>query len=290
MTTDGLLPLSEHPIAVVDVETTGLSPRNGDRVCEIAVIRRNPDGTLRRFVSFVDPQRRISAGAFAVNGITPDMLHGAPLFCAVRSELDAILSDAMFVAHNAPFDLGFVQHEFALCGCDFTTIGVIDTRLLSRRFLRLSSHSLASVARHFGISQPSAHRALADCETTLRVLDAIVDQANLASVPVSELMNVTVSVGPPVAVPTPALPDGLADLIRRDGEVEITYLTARGSRSRRSIRDIQVFRMGEHVYLTGFCSLRQAERQFRLDRILAWKSANSASDSWQDFSVNTHHD
>ena len=66
------------PLAFVDVETTGLSPRYGDRVCEIAVLRMVGDEAADAMQQLVDPQRPISSGAQAVNGITPDMLHGAP--------------------------------------------------------------------------------------------------------------------------------------------------------------------------------------------------------------------
>ncbi|MBD3298471.1 MAG: WYL domain-containing protein [candidate division Zixibacteria bacterium] len=272
-------PLSEVPVAVVDVETTGLSPRYGDRICEIAVIRREPDGSVRRFVSFVDPQRPISAGAFAVNGITPDMLEGAPRFCAIMPELDETLSDAVFIAHNAPFDLGFVQSEYAQCSREFRVPAVIDTRLVSKRYLNLSSNSLASVARHLHIPQPNAHRAMADCETTLRVFDAIVEQAQLAHRQLNEIVSAPRVVAERQVVPV--LPDGLSDLIRREGEVEIVYLTANGSRTRRSIREIQISQYGEHLYLRGHCSLRNAERQFRLDRIVQWSPVGGAK-RWPD--------
>ncbi len=275
----GQRPLKDIPIAIVDVETTGLSPRYGDRVCEIAVIRRDADNSVRRFVSLVDPQRPISAGAFAVNGITPEMLKGAPRFCAIIPDLEAMLAGAVFVAHNARFDLGFVQNEYAQCSREFLSSAVLDTRLLSKRHLNLPSNSLASVARHLHIPQPNAHRAMADCETTLRVFDVIIDHARLRHAQLSDIVET-----PRVAVNnqvTPVLPDGLNDLIRRGGEVEITYLTANGARTRRSIREIQISQHGEHIYLRGHCSLRDAERQFRLDRIVQWNPVGGAR-PWHD--------
>ena len=76
--------ITEVPLTFVDVETTGLSPRDGDRVCEIALIRREPGVRERIFSSLIDPKRAISPGAYRVNRITAKMLKGAPMFRANR--------------------------------------------------------------------------------------------------------------------------------------------------------------------------------------------------------------
>ena len=267
-------------IVVVDVETTGLSPAMGDRVCEVAAIRRAPGQPAQRYQSLVDPGRSISPGAFAVNGITPEMLDDAPRFAEIIEELESFLTDGVFVAHNAPFDLGFLQSEFALCGRSFEVPGVLDTRVLAKRLLRLPSNSLASVARHFRVPQPQAHRALADCETTLSVLDALLRVAENGDNPDDALIT-----HPPApssqAGSFDSLPDDLADLLRRTGTIEIVYLTAQRSRSRRVIRDAHVVEANGQVYLNAYCTLRDDVRSFRLDRVVEWRpvSGNDIRDA-----------
>lgn len=104
-------PLDSVAFAVLDLETTGLSPAYGHRVCEVACLRIQGGRVTGEFESLVDPVRPISPGAFAVNQITPDMLAGAPQFREVAPSLLAVTENAVLVAHNAGFDLGFLVHE-----------------------------------------------------------------------------------------------------------------------------------------------------------------------------------
>lgn len=279
--------LRRQTIVVVDVETTGLSPTVGDRVCEVAAIRREQGQPEVAYQTLVDPGRTISPGAFAVNGITPAMLDGAPQFVEIIDRLDSCLTEAVFVAHNAPFDLGFLQSEYSYCGRTLDVIGVLDTRILAKRFLRLPSNSLASVARYFGVPQPNAHRALADCQTTLAVLDALLARASESPHAAASLVA-----QPPESRATmgsfQSLPDDLADLLRRDGTIEIVYLTAQRSRSRRVIRDAHVVEANRQVYLNAFCTLREDMRSFRLDRVVEWRPVSSADSS--EASNQTEHD
>ena len=269
--------LRDCPIAVVDVETTGLSPHNGDRVCEVAIIRRDPGQEPTIFTSLIDPQRPVSSGAFAVNGISSEMLSGAPQFVTVIPELDRMIDGAVFIAHNAPFDMGFLRNEYELCDGQFSISSVIDTLALSRRYLQLRSNSLASVARYLQVRQSHAHRALSDCETTLGAFDAIVNRCGLLDFTLSEITHGKPSIEDPRSQAMVSLPATLVELLERDGAVEITYLTSRGERSQRVISRVQVMNTGDQTYLLGFCSLRKAERQFRLDRILDWRSVEETA-------------
>ena len=102
MTFDLSQSLDETTFAILDVETTGLSPTYSHRVCEIACLRVRDGVELDRFESLIDPQRLISPGALWVNGITPEMLRGAPTFGEVVGPLLLVMRDAVLVAHNAP--------------------------------------------------------------------------------------------------------------------------------------------------------------------------------------------
>jgi len=271
-------PLSQAILAFVDVETTGLHPDRGDRICEVALIRQEPGQPAREFVSFVDPEREISPDAFAVNKITPEMLAGAPRFPDLIEQIDALLSGAVIVAHNASFDLGFLRAEYIRCGRQLPAPTVIDTVLLARRHFHFASNSLGAVARNLGVSQSSdAHRALADCRTARRILAAIVlsifedlsptvagviGLTGLPFVPVADLS----------ALGDQELPPGMAEVIRQNREIKITYVAKGGQKSTRTIRVKQVVRLGRYMYLAAQCLMRDEERHFRVDRIVDWSA------------------
>ncbi|MGD8793640.1 MAG: 3'-5' exonuclease, partial [Anaerolineae bacterium] len=164
-------PLAETTFAVLDVETTGLSPAYGHRVCEVACLRVRDGVEQTRFEALVDPGRPISAGAYRVNRIEAEMLAGAPPFEAVAGDLLALLADAVLVAHNAPFDLGFLAMELEVARVPPPEGPVVDTLALARRIYRLPSNSLPAVARSLGVEAGPAHRAMGDVQTTWGVLD-----------------------------------------------------------------------------------------------------------------------
>lgn len=163
--------LTHLDYAIVDVETTGLSPLAGDRVCEVAVLRRRQGRTIDTFQTLVNPQRRISAGATQVNHLTDWDVAGAPTFDQIAPRLVALLDGAVLVAHNAPFDLGFLANEWQRLRWPPREGYTVDTLALARRLYTLGSNSLAAVARGLGVPRGQAHRALGDVQTTTRVLD-----------------------------------------------------------------------------------------------------------------------
>src|SRR6187200_1992771 len=110
------LPLSSIPLAFLDFETTGLSPRRGDRVCEVALQRVVGDIVETNYTTLVNPQRPLSARSFTINQISAEQLAAAPTFSSIAGALRAALADTVIVAHNAPFDLEFLHAELALAG------------------------------------------------------------------------------------------------------------------------------------------------------------------------------
>jgi DNA polymerase-3 subunit epsilon len=158
-------------IAVVDLETTGLSADRGDRVCEIGIVRIRGGAVMHTFGSLVDPTVPVSAGAYAVNGISPAMLVDAPLFGEVLPRVEPLLRDAVLVAYNAPFDMGFLRSEFRLCGTPVLTNPVVDVLPLARQLLPgRQRYPQSSVARLLKISSPVSHRALEDAMVTAKIL------------------------------------------------------------------------------------------------------------------------
>ncbi|HUU45776.1 MAG TPA: exonuclease domain-containing protein [Acidobacteriota bacterium] len=276
--------LASCSLVFVDVETTGLSPGQGDRVCEIALIRRDPDGGRREWSSLIDPGRAISPGAFAVNGITPEMVQGAPRFAAVIPQMSPLIAGGVWVAHNAAFDLGFLQSEYTAAGFEFPELPVIDTVAIARRHFRFPSNRLGALADRFGVANPQEHRALGDCRTTEAVFRVMIEQAFRGRDPL--LSEVSVDVRPVTGrAPDPGfhtLPASLAEILRRDRRLEIVYVSAGGQKTTRPIHVREVIGSADGLCLVADCELRRELRHFRLDRIIDWKPLNDEPSSCSD--------
>lgn len=104
-------------VIALDTETTGISHRSGHRIIEIGAVELIANKmTGRQFHTYLQPQRRVDPGALRVHGITDAMLVGKPLFAEKAMELLDFISGAEVVAHNAPFDVGFLDNELRLSG------------------------------------------------------------------------------------------------------------------------------------------------------------------------------
>lgn len=170
------LPLSEIPLVFLDTETTGLAPRFGDRMVEIALARFRGDVMENFFTTLLNPERTISPGAARIHGITNSAVADAPPFREVAHQVRAELEGAVLVAHNAPFDLGFIANELYLARVSPPTNLVLDTLILLRRFFSFRSNALSKVADALGIDREVSHRALADVLTTRAVFDYIMTE------------------------------------------------------------------------------------------------------------------
>lgn len=162
--------ISGKKLVFFDVETTGLSPDCGDRVCEIGILQCNGPNTEHEYRSFVNPERSIAPEASAVNGITDEMVKDAPLFCELVDKLLELFKDAIIVCHNAPFDMGFLEYELKLMGRPMINNEIIDTLGIARKYFRFPSNSLPNIAGHLDIKIQQKHRALADVHTTYKIL------------------------------------------------------------------------------------------------------------------------
>jgi DNA polymerase III epsilon subunit family exonuclease len=267
------------PLAFVDVETTGLSSSEGHRICEIAILRVESEGTEREFQSLVNPKRRISAGAFAVNQITTDMLKTAPQFPELIPMLEEHLCDAVLVAHNAPFDLGFLVAEYERAGRNAVFARVIDTLVMARTLIPEIRHGLPSLCQALHVATVGAHRAMADCRATRGVLDALVANHWGGAPPEAEALLSTASRFQPQPISFDELPHDLAQALRRNARIWITYESADGSKSERWIVVRGAVSSGRGKSLVAHCETRKSERQFRLDRIRKWHSADDVGSS-----------
>ncbi len=161
--------VADGPYIAVDVETTGIEPAEGHRICEIALLKFLRGDVIDSLVSLVNPLRPVSPGASAINGITDLMVAGAPLFIDLLPRILTFIENDVLVFHNAPFDLSFLRAESRLAGGEWPENAVVDTLVLARRTGRFRSHSLSSICRELNIGA-GFHRAEADAYAAGRLL------------------------------------------------------------------------------------------------------------------------
>lgn len=264
-----LILIENLPLSFLDVETTGLTPRFGDRVCEVAVLRCN-DGKTRAFESLVNPQRPISPGASSVNRITDRMVEGAPFFDDIVPQVLELLEGAVIVCHNAPFDLGFLSKELELLHIKMVDNPVIDTLRLARKCYNFPSNSLGNVAKYLSISIDIEHRAMADVHITRAVLSHFLD--DFAEQGITRLGQVLALQGvrrqPPRQRGPVALPPILEEAIQLKKDVWLRYVSRGGEVTERMVEPKEIVAYQDYLYLVAYCHLRQDERMFRLDRIV----------------------
>jgi len=162
---------SNSRLVVLDTETTGLSPEQGHRIIEIGCVELvNRRLTGNRFHVYINPERVIDAGAIEVHGITNEFLEDKPRFAGVAEDFLAFVQGAELVIHNAPFDVGFINHEFALLADPLAPITryceVFDTLAFARQKHPGQRNSLDALCKRYGIdnSHRELHGALLDAE------------------------------------------------------------------------------------------------------------------------------
>lgn len=160
---------------VVDIETTG-APASRHRITEIGAVRVRGGEIVEEWSSLVNPERRIPSFIRSLTGITDEMVSDAPTFEQIGPDFRAFLGDAVFVAHRAPFDYGFLQSEFQRLGQDLRCATLCTVVEMRRHFPGLPSYGLAKLCAHFEVPLESHHRALCDARATAHLLLKINDQ------------------------------------------------------------------------------------------------------------------
>ena len=163
--------------AVLDVETTGLSAAQGDRVVEIAVVVLDEQfRVVRMFDSLVNPKRSIPSHVTQIHGISNHAVRTAPTFADLLPDLmDCISETTHLVAHNISFDLGFLRTELLECGAEMPqSFGRLCTMQIARQKRVAHNAKLSTVASALRIPTiAEAHRAIVDAAITARVLSLI---------------------------------------------------------------------------------------------------------------------
>jgi len=265
------LKISEVEFTVFDTETTGLQPQEGDRIVEIAAIRIKGDKILGTFESLANPGRAISDAAFEVNHITPMMIKGAPKIEAILPEFLAFCGNSCLCSYNAGFDMGFLNHELKRMGRDFLRQAqIVDILKMSRRLLPgLERYALWFVAQQLGLKEQQQHRALSDVRLTLGVFNRLRDNLNRKGVDDFDNflslfglgMNYTNDLNNRKIVQ-------IQEAIDLGIKLNIRYISSSGQVTEREVTPKQIRQENSHYYMSGYCSLRNEERSFRIDGIL----------------------
>ena len=160
----------------LDTETTGLDPKQGHRIIELAAIEL--DGrkvSLRRFHRYLNPEREIDAGAVAIHGLTYERLQDEPKFSDIVAGFLEFIAGAELIIHNAPFDVGFLNHELELLGLPPLQNTVTDTLKVAREMHPGKKNSLDALCSRYEIDNAhrTLHGALLDTELLAEVYFAM---------------------------------------------------------------------------------------------------------------------
>lgn len=168
--------LKSATYVVFDVETTGLSSQY-DKIIELAAVKVQNGEIIDKFERFSNPGERLNETIKNLTGITDDMLVDAPPVEEVLNDFRAFVGDAIYVTHNASFDMGFIDTGFERLGYGATTNAVIDTLELSRTInTEMGKHGLNFLAKKYGVELTQHHRAIYDAETTAHIFVKMLKQ------------------------------------------------------------------------------------------------------------------
>jgi DNA polymerase III subunit epsilon len=168
------MPASMSRIAVIDFETTGMSPALGDRATEIAIVLLERGEVVDRFQSLMNAGVHIPAFITQLTGISNAMVASAPRAQSVMSEAARFVGDAPMVAHNAAFDRRYWQAELALAGLAAPQAFACTVMLSRRLYPEAPSHKLGALVQRLRLPQTgAAHRAMVDAEMAAALLTQI---------------------------------------------------------------------------------------------------------------------
>jgi DNA polymerase-3 subunit epsilon len=177
-------PLRLTTFVVVDLETTG-GAAGSDAITEIGAVKVRDGEVIGEFATLIDPGVAIPPFIAVLTGITDQMVARAPRMSAVLPSFLEFAAGSALVAHNAPFDVGFLKAECLAQGRPWPNLPVVDTAVLARRVLtrdEVPNCKLATLARFFRTATTPNHRALADARATVDVLHGLLDRLGVLGV------------------------------------------------------------------------------------------------------------
>jgi DNA polymerase-3 subunit alpha (Gram-positive type) len=269
-----------------DTETTGLYP-GYDAIVEIAACRFLNGLKVDSFQTLVNPEREIPEEIVAIHGITQEMVEGAPTADAAIPRFFEYIGGDPLLAHNAPFDERFISF-----GCHKYQIQppqnpIYDTLQLSRRlYPELRSHGLGALTREFEIPHEVKHRGMPDVMGARGVFEKCL--ARLRGMGIGTWEEFRKWYGDPIVfspdkysllVKLPIEYKALKNAIENGTRLEVMYEDRSSKRTKRIIEPQGLFVAYGNLYLTAYCHLRGANRNFKLERIHAFRAVKEQFDT-----------
>jgi DNA polymerase-3 subunit epsilon len=232
--------LADVTFCVVDLETTGGSAAKGSKITEVGAVKVRGGEVLGEFQSLVNPDEAIPAYITVLTGITNQMVIAAPRIAEVLPSFLEFARGSVLVAHNAPFDVGFLKHYSRLLGIPWPGFETLDTAVLARRVLtreEVPNHKLSTLAAAFRATTTPNHRALSDARATVDVLHGLFERLGpLVVTTLEEVSTYTSKVKPEQRRKrhlAEHLPEAPGVYLFRDARDQILYVgTSRNLRTR----------------------------------------------------------
>lgn len=159
---------------VLDLETTGFSATT-EKITEIGIMKIKDGKVIDEFSCFVNPQKHIPERVTEVTNITDDMVKDAETIDKIFPKVLEFIGDSVLVAHNAPFDIGFLKQTAKTLGYEFDYTYLDTLSLAKDLFPNYKKYKLGKIAENLGIKVEVAHRALDDVDTTVKVFNVMID-------------------------------------------------------------------------------------------------------------------
>lgn len=265
------IPNADTLLAAIDIETTGLHPFYSE-IVEVAAVTFDLNGDVHReYSQLINPQKLIHPRAIEIHGITDEMVKDKPVWKEIAPEFYGIIKDKILVAHNAPFDLSFLAFKGTVISMPFADTYFTDTLTISREmYSEFKRHSLVDLSESLGIELNNAHRALADTKACMHLLlreikdfdgewDKFASQYVFHTAAWQTMENINEEMIP------------LIEVCLEGCDIRIVYIDSEKTETARQITPLQLNRIRHVPYLFGHCHLRDAGRNFRLDRIQRWE-------------------
>jgi len=248
-------------VVALDIETTGLNSQE-DRIVEIALVKIENGITARLFSSFINPEKSIPLSGLPVNNIKPSMLSDAPRFRDIARRISEFVNGETLLIQNADFDIPFLKAEFKRCSMEFPSTFVYDTLHIAKKLFSFEKNSLSYLAGFYNLDARDMHRAEKDARLAYEIFARFYGEKPLE---VLKLKRETAEIN---YVDTRFILKIIEEAISHGREICIKYINRNYEVTTRRIEPVKVFSENGKMYLDAFCSMKNASRKFRLDKIL----------------------
>jgi len=262
-------PIPEIPFVFLDTETTGMYPDQGARICEIAMIKMRGNEVLGTYEKLLNPGRKISKEATAVNHITNEMVENQPYFRQAADEILEFLQGTALVIHNAPFDLGFLQLQLRVLRKPPLSNPVIDSLFIARKYYKFPGNRLSHIGKSLGLQAGTLHRALGDIELLSKIFNHFLDDFQASGAQTLEDLLLLQEGG--LTFPEPAffqLSSQLENAFKHPGLIQLEYQGGNDTPHQLIAEPMDVLVHNGDKYLLALEAGKHKQHQIALERII----------------------